>query len=484
MFPPAGEGLLAFVLLYPLLIALLAQVGSARQARTMIILAMPAALLLQMMLALRLLRAGMPSELALPMVDLLLRADGMAVVMMLVALLVVAAVAIWAEGMAQDECARLFWRLLPAQWAILNGVFVASDLFTTYLGLELLAFAAMPLFCLDRRPEQLAAALRYLLFAAIGSALYLLGAAILLRSTGTLTLSGIGAHLAAGGAAHGAAALMTAGLLAKTALFPLHAWLPPAHAGAPPAVSAVHSALVVKGSFVLLLRLWGEAPAQVVAGPASALLAMLGVCAIIFGSTLALTQSRLKLLVAWSTVAQIGYLFLVFPMLAGEGGGRAWTGALLQAASHALAKAAMFLAGGQLAALRGDDRIDGLEGLGQVAPLAVTAFAVGGFSLMGLPPSGGFTAKWLLLTACMNAGQWWWAVAIVGGGLLTGGYVYRVLRTTLTPGGDVLALPARSASQGAVALGLALLSLLPGLLPLGAFGLLTIGAPALTPAAA
>ena len=116
---------------------------------------------------------------------------------------------------------------------------------------------------------------------------------------------------------------MTAGLLAKTALFPLHLWLPPAHAGAPAAASAVLSALVVKASFVLLLRLWfGAVPAL---PPAVApLLAALGAAAILVGSLVALRQARLKLLVAYSTVAQIGYLFLIFPLVAG---GHPWRSA-------------------------------------------------------------------------------------------------------------------------------------------------------------
>ena len=116
-----------------------------------------------------------------------------------------------------------------------------------------------------------------------------------------------------------AAGLMTAGLLAKTALFPLHLWLPPAHANAPAAASAVLSGLVVKGSFFLVVRLWFDVLSSLPSVIPGTILAALGSAAILFGSVLALRQARLKLLIAYSTVAQIGYLFLMFPLASGPG---------------------------------------------------------------------------------------------------------------------------------------------------------------------
>ena len=280
-----------------------------------------------------------------------------------------------------------------------------------------------------------------------------------------------------------AAALMTAGLAAKMALFPLHLWLSPAHAGAPPAASAVLSGLVVKAAFVLLLRLWFWVMPPVLAGAAAPLLAALGAAAILVGSLVALRQERLKLLVAYSTVAQIGYLFLMFPlMLAGDAEitARVWLGGVLQAASHAFAKAAMFLSAGLMAKALGHDRVAALAGAGQAMPAAVIAFGLAGLSLMGVPPSGGFTAKWLLLTSSIATGQWWWAGVILGGGLLTGGYVYRVLAGSLTapPAASPAPAPMLIGPQR-VALALALVSVGLGLLPLASFGLVQIGRPGL-----
>jgi formate hydrogenlyase subunit 3/multisubunit Na+/H+ antiporter MnhD subunit len=267
------------------------------------------------------------------------------------------------------------------------------------------------------------------------------------------------------------------GLLAKTALFPLHLWLPPAHAGAPPAASAVLSALVVKASFFLVVRLWFDVLPALRTPALTQLLAALGAAAILFGSVLALRQARLKLLVAYSTVAQIGYLFLMFPLVGPTPlGSSAWTGGLLQAMSHALAKAAMFLSAGLVAQALGHDRIAGLAGVGRALPMTLFAFALGGLSLMGLPPSGGFVAKWLLLRAAIESGQWWWALVIVAGGMFTGAYLFRVLVPALAASSEAAPLHAPvERRREALVLALALLSVALGLLPLAKLGLLQIG---------
>ena len=166
-------------------------------------------------------------------------------------------------------------------WGSLNLVFVSGDLFTLYVALELLTFAGVPLVCLDGRGETLRAALRYLLFALLGSVLYLLGAVLLYGAYGTLDIALLAARIRPDPATLAAAALMTTGLLAKTALFPLHLWLPPAHAGAPAAASAVLSALVVKGSWFLVVRLWFDVMPGVITLSAAQLLAGMGAAAIV-----------------------------------------------------------------------------------------------------------------------------------------------------------------------------------------------------------
>jgi len=420
-----------------------------------------------------------------------LRADGISAVMLVTTALIIAATALYARpnftpprDAFETRAPYVFWVLLLGVWGALNTVFLGGDLFNLYVALELLTFAAVPLVSLSGRAEAITAALRYLLFALVGSVFYLLGVALLYGAYGTLDIVLLHQKLQAEPAVWLAVALMTAGLLAKTALFPLHFWLPPAHAGAPPAASAILSALVVKGSFFLIIRIWFD----VLPGPRSLagaqLLGVMGAAAILCGSIIAFRQARLKLLIAYSTVAQIGYLFLLFPLVVGFEGSpwsaTAWTGGWIQLVSHAFAKAAMFMAAGLIAQRLGHDRIGDLGGIARALPLTVLAFAISGISLMGVPPSGGFVAKWLMLTASIEEGQWWWTVTVIIGGLIAGAYVIRVMAHMLGRPSDP-ASPAIAISrwQEAVPFSLAVCAVLLGFLPLQPLKLLQIGLPQL-----
>jgi formate hydrogenlyase subunit 3/multisubunit Na+/H+ antiporter MnhD subunit len=422
-----------------------------------------------------------------PPLGIALRADGASVVMMIAAAVIVAAAAFYArakfatpEGALESRGALTFWIMLQAIWAALNLIFLGGDLFNLYVALELLTFAAVPLVCIDGRPETLAAALRYLLFALFGSISYLLGVALLYGGYGTLDIALLAQKVEATPLVWTAATLMTVGLLAKTALFPLHLWLPPAHANAPAAASAVLSGLVVKGSFFLALRLWFYVLPALPTAPPSAALGALGAMAVIVGSVLALRQARLKLLIAYSTVAQIGYLFLVFPLAAGAHAWSAlgWSGGLMQVLAHAFAKAAMFFSAGLLAEALGHDQIAKLRGAARALPLTFLTLGLGGLSLMGLPPSGGFEAKWLMLRASVASGQWFWSLPILGGGLLAAGYVYRIVAPALADGAVEVKPPQRS--REAVALGLALIALALAFTPQGFLDFLEIGRPLAT----
>ncbi|QOG17514.1 MULTISPECIES: complex I subunit 5 family protein [Bradyrhizobium] len=409
-----------------------------------------------------------------PPLGVALRADGLSAVMLATTAIVICVVAVFAttdfRPASDARTSFAFWILLLAVWAALNMIFVGGDLFTLYVALELLTFAAVPLVSLDGRAETLQAALRYLVFALLGSVLYLLGAALLYGFYGTLDMVLMSRVVSAQPGVLIAVALMTIGLLAKTALFPLHLWLPSAHAGAPAAASAILSGLVVKGSFFILLRLWFDVIPGLPSLAATQFLAALGTGAIVIGSVVALRQERLKLLVAYSTLAQIGYLFLMFPLAVNAVGqletGQALAAGLLQTISHATAKAAMFLAVGSIYTELGHDRITGLGGAARVLPLSVLTFAVGGLALMGVQPSGAAFAKELLLQEAMRTGQWWWAAVLHAGGMFTTAYVLLVLAFALAPSDQPIA-PIQTAlpSRDLAALALATCSLLLGLVP-------------------
>ncbi len=413
--------------------------------------------------------AGWPAPLGIE-----LFADALSAAMLGLTALVTQAVLIYATASPTVRGGDSFWALALMLWAGLNAVYVSADLFNAYVALELMGIAAVGLVIIGGvkawRPG-----LRYLFVAVLGSLIYLLGIALVYSQTGTLDLAASGQELQSGVVAATALVLVTAGMALKTALFPLHSWLPGAHSAAPAAVSPLLSALVIKASVYLLIRTWftvfnGVAPVGL-----PTMLGVLGSVAVVWGTIAALRQDRAKLIVAYSTVAQVGYLFLLFAFLSGPGGPApaAWSGVIILALSHGLAKAAMFMATGVLMMSHGSDDISGWTGAANRLPGTVAAFAIAGVALAGIPPSLGFVGKWQLLQAGMTGGQWWWLPVILLGGLLTFAYTAKVVRSTFDKPGhagntDAVATPRR---MSAVALGMALAAMLAGFLgaPLAEF---------------
>ena len=404
-----------------------------------------------------------------------LRADGLAV--LLVATVgVVSALAIGYAAALRRATPRPFYALWLLGWASLNALAVSADVFNLYVTLELLTLVSVALIALADDRATLAAALRYVLFALVGSLGYLLGVVLLYAAHPALELASLGAALEPGPLATTAIAVMTVGLALKSALFPLHGWLPPAYAGAPAASSVVLAALVGKASFYVLLRLWFEVFPAALRDRAGLILGVLGAAGALWGALLALRQTRLKRLLAYSSVGQVGYLFLVFPL----GTREAVAGGMYLVTSHAIAKAAMFMAAGSIERAAGTDELAALQGVAPRLPITMFTFALAGLTLMGLPPSGGFVAKWLLLRESFATGQWWWAIALIGGGLIAAAYVFGVVRLAFAsqqrdaaPSPPLATPPARGAELAALVL--ALISVALGLAAAGPSALLGVG---------
>jgi multicomponent Na+:H+ antiporter subunit D len=356
-----------------------------------------------------------------------LYADGLSAAMLAMTAIVIGCSTFYARSYFTGKAAlRSFWPLWMFLWAALNALFLSGDIFNLYVTLELLGLSGVALVALSQTATALSAAMRYLLVSLTGSLSYLMGVGLLYAANGTLSLKMLATASPASPSLSTAFALMAAGLIMKSALFPMHFWLPPAHAFAPAPVSAVLSALVVKASFYILVRFWLMIFEPSISPSTAQLVGMLGAFAVIWGSVQALLAERLKLLVAYSTVAQIGYLFLIFPLSSTpQTAQTAWQGGLYFVFSHACAKAAIFLAAGTVIYAFGHDRINELHGIVRRMPVSMFAFALAGVSLIGLPPSGGFIAKWLYLNAALTSGQWWWSVLIILGGLLATAYIFR-----------------------------------------------------------
>ncbi|MGM0450119.1 MAG: complex I subunit 5 family protein [Pseudomonadota bacterium] len=399
----------------------------------------------------------------LPALGVGLRLDGAAALMLGLTWVLITGGGLhaWRFLQADPVASRRFWGCLALLWGGLNLVWLASDLLLLFLGLELVAVAVVLLIQLRPGPATRAAARGYLIVVLSGAPLLVLAGAVLFAGSGSLSLREL--EPADSPLLQLAALLVTAGLVGRAALFPLHTWLPPAHGAAEPPISALLSALVTKASFYSLFRFWHEsglsAPFWLVT-----LLGVLGTLAIAWGGWKAWCEPRLKMLVAWSSVNQLGYLFLVFPIVAAasvEMAPVARAGVFVFVLNHALAKAALFMAAGNLIRALGAGGVQDLGGTGQRIPVSLLSFGLAGVAIMGLPPSGGFAAKWLLMETSLDSGQWWWTAVIAGGGLVSAAYIFRVYRQTYLAEGEALGLtpPARA------------LELMPMLLALTAAGM-------------
>lgn len=420
-----------------------------------------------------------------PPLGITLEADGLGTAFAVMTALVMTGIALAArhEMAASISGARAqygFWPLMLLVWAAINAVFVSRDLFNLYVGLELLSLAAVALVALAGTKNALAAAMRYLVFALAGSLLYLAGVVVVYAAHGTLDMAMllVRTPAASDGAALG---LMTAGLMAKTALFPFHVWLPPAHAAAPAPASAMLSALVPKASLVILLRVWFDAMPDAAVPAALLVIAGLGAAAVIWGGVQALVQQKIKLVIAYSTVAQLGYLFIVFPLAGGESAVKpwsagAWTGMVFIALSHGLAKSSMFLVAGIWYSSAGAETLRDLRGLARALPMSAFAFALAAVTLAGLPPSGGFTGKYLMMQSAFVAEMWGFALVLLAGGLLAAAYLYRPLAMLFARDDGAHCTPV-SIWRQMVPLALAAAAIALGVLSAAPFDFIQIGKP-------
>ena len=230
------------------------------------------------------------------------------------------------------------------------------------------------------------------------------------------------------------------GFGAKAGLVPLHAWLPAAHPVAPTPASAVLSALITKGGVMGMFRV-----AYYIAGPdflrgTWAQRAMMGLAllTIFVGSMMAYVEKHLKKRIAWSSVSQVSYVVFAMMLLTPEG----LTGALLQLIAHAFAKSCLFLSVGVVIylTLQGANYhyADQLRGVGKELPVTMSCFAVASVSLIGLPATGGFVAKWFIVSGALELGMpgYIGVAVLMISALLTAGYLLPIVTDAFFPGDD------------------------------------------------
>ncbi len=330
----------------------------------------------------------------------------------------------------------------------LFGMVLTHDLFNLYVFLEVSSLAGYSLIAVGERASPFAA-FRYLILGTLGALLFLLGLGYLYAITGTLNFIDVAERLAPLGdsrAALVALALMLTGFGIKAALFPLHAWLPDSYAYASNLTVAFMAAVGTKvgayGIFRVLFTIYETGNLQFHM-PVVQIMGILAAIAILAGSILAMAQSDLKRMLAYSSVSQIGYVLLGFSMLNANG----IMGGVLHIVNHAFMKCCLFLVVGAMMAQVGHRDIRRLSGMGRKMPWVMAAFSLAAISMIGLPPTAGFFSKWYLILGAVDAGSWIFVAVILVSSLLNAAYFFRVLERVYLKRED----PAEAALETAVA---------------------------------
>jgi multicomponent Na+:H+ antiporter subunit D len=333
----------------------------------------------------------------------------------------------------------------------LLGMAATGDAFNLFVFLEIASLSTYVLIALGRDRRALMAAYQYLITGTIGATFIVIGVGLVYLETGTLNLADMATRLPEltdQRSVRAALAFLTVGVSLKLALFPLHLWLPNAYTYAPSAVSALLAATATKVSVYVLVRLYYSvfgASFVFEELKVGVVLIALSITAMFIASAMAVFQSDVKRMFAYSSVAQVGYITLGIGMATET----ALVGGLVHLFNHALAKCALFLLLGGIAFRLGAVTFDRIAGIGRSMPLTSFGIVVAGLALIGVPGTAGFVSKWYLVIAALERGAWWIAVLIVVSSLLAVVYVWRFVEAAYfrAPPDDLAAMQEPPASM-------------------------------------
>ena len=288
----------------------------------------------------------------------------------------------------------------------LSGILVAADAFNIFVFMEISSLASYVLIAGGPDRRALPSVFKYLIMGTIGATFYLIGVGLIYMMTGTLNLADMELRIHAVGDLTpilAAAGFITVGLALKAAIFPLHVWLPNAYTYAPHMATAFLAACSTKVSLYVLLRFdffvfQGNLEGHDL--QFAIYLMPLAVLGILVGSAVAMFERNIKRLLAFSSVAQIGYMMLGASLVSIAG----LTAGILHIFNHALAKGTLFLAVASFAMVAAGLRLNELSGIARRMPWTFGAFVVAGLSLIGIPGTAGFVSKWYLIMAVMELG--------------------------------------------------------------------------------
>ncbi|MBC2399491.1 multicomponent Na+:H+ antiporter subunit D [Clostridium tetanomorphum] len=316
---------------------------------------------------------------------------------------------IYNEGFGiNEEKIPLYYLLINILVGSLLGIVFSNDMFNVFVFIEIGNLASCGIVIIKDKKENIKAGMKYLIMSCLGSGLVLMGIAFLYSLTGHLNMTYIHNELVKNYTNYPRSILITLGLFTvglgvKSAMFPLHTWLPDAHSNAPTTSSAILSSLVLKGYVLFLIKILYRVFGReiIVQFPILNIILLLGCFGMIFGSIFAIFQQNLKRVIAYSTVAQMGYVFFAI----GLGTEIGLVMSIFHIIGHAVTKAALFLCAGTIIQRTGHKYLKDLRGVGKEMPYTLALFFIASLSMVGIPLLPGFVSKWYLALGTIQANK-------------------------------------------------------------------------------
>jgi len=313
--------------------------------------------------------------------------------------------------------------------ASLIGITITGDAFNVFVFLEISSLSTYALIARGRDRRALTAAFRYLVMGTIGATFILISIGFMYMVTGTLNMADLAQRLPAlsdNRVVQASFAFFTIGIAIKVAMFPLHFWLPNAYTYAPKATTAFLAATATKVSLYVMIRFLFDVYGIEFSFSQmhlSTLLVPLSIAGILIASLVAVFQTDAKRLLAWSSVAQLGYMILGIALLNVSG----LTAAITHMFNHAMIKAGLFLALAAMIYRVGSSKLDDLSGIGRTMPLTTGAFTILGIGLIGVPMTAGFVSKWYLITSALDHQSVALAAMLIVSSLLAVVYIGKII---------------------------------------------------------
>ncbi|MFC2067083.1 proton-conducting transporter membrane subunit [Chloroflexota bacterium] len=332
----------------------------------------------------------------------------------------------YVRGLSEHKQTRYFASFAVCLSATM-GIAFSANLLTFVIFYEILTIATYPLVIHKETPEAIAAGRKYLVYLLTGGVALLLALALTHQISGPVDFQP-GGFLSSQVGQNRLILLFLLFLVGfgmKSALMPLHSWLPTAMAAPTPVSALLHAVAVVKAGVFGFARVIGF-----VIGPtllqkigASSILAYMAAATILLASLLAFRQNNLKLRLAYSTIGHLSYIILGIALFSTS----AWSGGILHIVNHAVMKITLFFCAGAIYVKTRVENVSDLNGIGRQMPITMSAFALASMGLAGIPPINGFISKWYLVEGTLETGQIVFAAILLLSGLLNAGYLFPIV---------------------------------------------------------